>query len=247
MFKVGNYPKDYNLSLLNTIYHYPSKQEDGTYSNDAIDLIIKDNDTGEKFLETIENPVYDYFIVKEEEYVDHNLFFIEQEKTDRITVPYKDLLYDIAERTDNIDFFKNNIYNGNRYNNTRLHTIPKIMMSDSDIEDHYRWKFGNMYRNELGQISKAYFDIEADAINAKGDFVELGECAINAVTIIDDRTNMAHTLLLRNPNNSLIEQFEKSVGPGLYNELKEFVIDKVGGIESAQKYKVDILNFQFHF
>lgn len=247
MFKVGNYPKGYDLSLLNTIYHYPSKQSDGKYSNDAIDLIIKDNITGEKFLETVETPVYDYYMVNDEHYVDYNLFFIEEEKTHRITVPYRNLLYDIAERTDTLTFYKENIYNGNRYNNTRLHTIPNVMMSDSDIEDHYRWKFGNMYKNELGYISKAYFDIEADTINAKGDFVEMGECPINAVTLVDDRTSIVHTFLLRNSENPLIKEFESTVGPSLYNELKEFVIDKVGGIQAAQKYKVDILNFQFHF
>ena len=247
MFKVGNYPQGYDLSLLNTIYHYPAKQANGKYSPDAIDLIIKDNVTGEKFLETIENPVYDYYMVKDSEYVGHNLFFIEQEKTDRITVPYKNLLYDIAERTDNLEFYKNNVYNGNRYNNNRLHTLPRVMMSDSNIEDHYRWKFGNMYKNELGPISKAYFDIEADTINAKGDFVELGECPINAVSLIDDRTQMVHTFLLRNSENPLIEEFEKSVGPNLYKELKDFVINAVGGPEAANKYKVDTLNFQFHF
>ena len=63
MFKVGNYPKGYDLSLLNTMYHYPSKQSDGKYSNDSIDLIIKDNITGDKFLETIESPVYDYYMI----------------------------------------------------------------------------------------------------------------------------------------------------------------------------------------
>ena len=136
MFKVGNYPQGYDLSLLNTIYHYPAKQANGKYSPDAIDLIIKDNITGEKFLETIENPVYDYYMVKDSEYVGHNLFFIEQEKTDRITVPYKNLLYDIAERTDNLEFYKNNVYNGNRYNNNRLHTLSRVMMSDSNIDDN---------------------------------------------------------------------------------------------------------------
>ena len=68
-----------------------------------------------------------------------------------------------------MNFFKENIYNGNIYNNTRLHTIPRVMMSDSDIEDHYRWKFSNQYKMKMGPISKSYFDIEADVIDAKGD------------------------------------------------------------------------------
>ena len=45
-------------------------------------------------------------MIKNEEYVSHNMFFIEEEKTDRITVPFRDLLIDIAEKSDNMIFFK---------------------------------------------------------------------------------------------------------------------------------------------
>ena len=152
MFKIGNYPKGYDLSLLNTIYHYPAKQANGKWSKDALDLIVRDNQTGELFLETIEEPEYDYFMIKPEYCESYPQFFIEEEKTDRITVPYSKLLIDIADRTNNMDFFMENIRNGNRYNNTRLHTVPSVMMSDSNIEDHYRWKFGNMYKNELTPV-----------------------------------------------------------------------------------------------
>ena len=62
MFKVGNYPKGYDLSLLNTMYHYPSKQSDGKYSNDSIDLIIKDNITGDKFLLKLSSHQYTIII-----------------------------------------------------------------------------------------------------------------------------------------------------------------------------------------
>lgn len=248
MLKVGNYQKGYNLSLLNTIYHYPRKQLDGKWSSDAIDLIIKDNTTGEKFLETVESPDYDYFMINDDEYVDHNMFFIEKEKTYRITVPYRNLLCDIAQRTNNMNFYMENIHNGNRYNNTRLHTCKRVMMSDSDIEDHYRFKFSINYKNELGPITKAFFDIEADSINAKGDFVEIGECPINAISIVDDRTFVEHVFLLRNPDNPLIDEYEKIANSNeLLRELKEFIIDAVGGPEKANKMKVDLINFKFHF
>ena len=45
MFRIGNYKKGSNLTLLNTIYHRPTKLADGKYSSDSIDLIIKDVDT----------------------------------------------------------------------------------------------------------------------------------------------------------------------------------------------------------
>lgn len=242
MIQIGNYPDDYDLSLLNTIYHYPQRNSHG-----AIDLIIKDNVSGEKFLETIEDPEYDYYMINNDVHVDHNFFFIEKEKTTHITVPYRTLLKDIAERTDNMNFYIDNINNGNRFNNQRLHTVPRVMGSDSDIEDHFRWKFSNKYKNELGNISKAYFDIEVDGIKAKGDFPEPGECPINAISIIDDIENSVHTYLLRNPENPLIEQFEKRVGPDLYSKLKTFVIDSVGGWEKAASFKIDKLGYKFHF
>ena len=70
MFKIGNYPEGYDLSLLNTIHYYPKKftSEDGTtfYTPEVIDLIIKDNVSGDKFLETIEAPTYEYYIIKDD-------------------------------------------------------------------------------------------------------------------------------------------------------------------------------------
>ena len=148
MFKVGNYPKGYDLSLLNTMYHYPSKQSDGKYSNDSIDLIIKDNITGDKFLETIESPVYDYYMIKNEEYVSHNMFFIEEEKTDRITVPFRDLLKDIAEKTDNMNFFKENIYN--------MIKERKRTYSQEEVNELKKW-FDSQELPPTMQIDKAAF------------------------------------------------------------------------------------------
>lgn len=248
MLKIGNYKPGYDLSLLNTIYHYPRKQKDGKWSSDCMDLIIRDNKTGDKFLETIEKPVYDYFMVNEDEFVDHNLFFIEKEKTHRITVPYSNLLFDIAERTNNVQFFKENLYNGNRYNNNRLHTVKRVMMSDSDIEDHYRWKFSLNYQNEMKFISKSYLDIEVDSINAKGDFVEPGECPINAVSIVNDESKIVHTFLLRNPDNPLIEKFEyESKSKSFMGKVREFIINAIGGKSAAAGMKVDVLDYKFHY
>ena len=62
-FLIGQYPKGYPLSLLNTIYHYPRKDLSGKWQPGAIDLIIKDCNTGEKFLETIVDPSYEYYML----------------------------------------------------------------------------------------------------------------------------------------------------------------------------------------
>lgn len=249
MFKIGNYPEGYDLTLLNTIYHKPSKQPNGRYSKDAIDLIIKDNATGETFLETIEEPTYDYFIIKPEYVQSYTQYFIEEEKTDRISVPFTSLLHDIAERTNNTEFFWNNIRNGNRSANSRLHTHPAIMCSDSDIEDHYRWKFSTVYQNRLPRFNKAFFDIEADVIHTEGDFVQPGECPINAVCIVDNDTLIAHEFLLRNENNPLIDKFENEVEKNPDEIASKFVsfITQHVGTDRSQKSGLYNLQIKFHF
>ena len=70
-----------------------------------------------------------------------------------------------------------------------------------EINDHYRYRFSKTYKNEIIPIKKAFLDIEVDGINQKGDFPELGECPVNAVTYIDLDKNCSYTFLLRNYRN----------------------------------------------
>ena len=97
-FIIGEYPKGYPLSLLNTIYHYPRKDRNGKWQPGAIDLIIKDNNSGEKFLETIVDPMYEYYMllpnVKVPEYT---LEYAMKEDCKCILTPYAQLQKDIAE------------------------------------------------------------------------------------------------------------------------------------------------------
>lgn len=121
-------------------------------------------------------------------------------------------------------------------------------MSDMDIEDNIRFQFANSYENSYTKPSKSFLDIEADTINCKGEFVELGECPINAVSFIDDQSLVVHSFLLRNKENPLIEKFEKECNkPSLNMRLRQFLIDAVGGEKQACKYKIDKMTVQFHF
>ena len=65
----------------------------------------------------IENPDYELYVAKPEVPIDHDLFFIEKEKVDKVTTPYKDVLKTIAEITDNTVMYYDNIKSGTRYNN----------------------------------------------------------------------------------------------------------------------------------
>lgn len=248
-FLIGQYPKGYELSLLNTIYHYPYKDK-GQWQPGAIDLIIKDNVSGEKFLETIVNPSYEYYLLLDNKVIpDYTLEYAMKEDCKCVIVPYQQLQKDIAERLGVLNQFYDNLRNGNRDANKRLCNYnPRVLMSDMDIEDNIRFQFAHTYANPYMKPTKSYLDIEADTINCKGDFVELGECPINAVSFIDDQSLVIHSFLLRNDKNPLIAKFEaESKSSALHRRLKSFLIDAVGGPDQAEKYRVNKMEVEFHF
>lgn len=242
-----NYPLKSDLTVLNTIYLYPQKDKNNKWTKDKLLIIYKDNVTGEKHYEEIERPEYEFYMAKSNEYIDHNMLFIENDRVESISVPYHSLHKKIAELTGNMQFYNDNISNGNRYENNRLFTHPRIFMADQHIEDHYRFRFSKNYMNKIIPISKAYFDIETDIINMKGDFPEMGECPINAVSIINDVTSKVYVLLLRNKDNPLIQEFEDSINDGLFKELKDFVRDTVGGWKNEIRYGLDKFDYEFMF
>lgn len=243
----NKYRQGADLTIMNTIYHYP-KIDPSTekWDNGSIDIIAKDNVTGKKILDHIEDPIYPFYFSKEP--IETNLLFIEKDKVELIETSYKDLIKTIAELTDNLEFYYDNLKNKNRKANNILHMHPQVFWSDTAIEDKYRFLFRDKFQNRIINPTVSFFDIEVDGINIKGDFPEPGEVPINAVTLINPETKEIYTLLLRNKNNPLIEQFEKETHYKLlYNELKEFIAMKVGGSEQAAIYGLDKFEIKFLF
>ena len=232
-----------NITIMNTL-SWRGTDEKGKF-NEYLTIVYKDLDTGLKYCEEKVNPDYEYYIAKPNERVDYNRLFIEEDKTDKIVVAHSDLERDIAVRTGNKDFFFENVRNGNRAANKKLHTHPDVFNSDMNIEDHYMLRFSRMYKDEPCTISKAFFDIEADTISMMGDFPEPGECPINAISLILQDQQQVYIFLLRNNHNPLIAEFEKQVNSGMiHKELSDFVIKSVGGPEVAAKYGI---NFSYNF
>ena len=232
-----------NITIMNTL-SWRGTDEKGKF-NEYLTIVYKDLDTGLKYCEEKVNPDYEYYIAKPNERVDYNRLFIEEDKTDKIVVAHSDLERDIAVRTGNKDFFFENVRNGNRAANKKLHTHPDVFNSDMNIEDHYMLRFSRMYKDEPCTISKSFFDIEADTISMMGDFPEPGECPINAISLILQDQQQVYIFLLRNNHNPLIAEFEKQVNSGMiHKELSDFVIKSVGGPEVAAKYGI---NFSYNF
>lgn len=243
---IKGYKEGSDISLLDVRYRYPRPDENGKWSKDWMYTIFRDNKTGKKKHRIITEPDYEYFMAKDNVALRHNLLFIERNKVDNIVVPFNNLLKDIAERTNNTQFYYDNISNGNRKGNMELHTLFNVFNSDMHIEDNFRYRFDKTYTNSpIIPLSKGYFDIEADTIDMVGDFPEMGECPINAVSYIFG--NKVTSFLLRNPDNPLIQEFEDSIGPELFNELNDFIIKNVGGMKQAKKFNVDNLQYEFVF
>lgn len=244
------YPEGSDLTLMNTFYQYPMYEDGKKVCDDFIILVYKDNKTGNKHHEIINKPTYTYYLMKnKDEIPNYNKLFIERDKVEPIETRFTDLEKSIAENTDNMDFWKQNIYSGNKRDNKKLHTLPQVFFSDVDIQDHYRFKFAMTYQNEVIKLNKGFFDIEVDGKFAVGDFVQMGECEINCVSYLDERQKKVYTFILKNYNNPLIEEFEEEIYNKLFGlkEIKEFIKDAVGGEDNFKKYGLDQFTFDLLF
>lgn len=239
----GRNPGD-NITLLNSMFIQGTNPLSGKFEQ-VMTLVYKDLDSGMKHVEEISDPDYEYYMIHPDKRVDYNRLFVPKTDVDLITVPFGALEKDIALRLGMKDFYFDNIRTGNRGENRKLHIHPDIFNSDMNIEDHYKFRFDKMYQNQTFPITKAFFDIEADTINMMGDFPEPGECPINAITLICQDVSQVYTFLLRTKSNPQIAEFEKQVNDGsIFPELKEFVIQAVGGPEVAASYEI---NFNYNF
>lgn len=252
MSLLSGYKEGSDLTILNATYHYPHRDDDGNYEKDYMVVLFKDNITEEKKHEIITEPSYKFYMTNDDVQINHHMFYIDRDKVHPVVCRYHDLLKTIAEETGNLNFFYDNIKAGNPRGNRCLHTHNRVFLSDQNIDDHYRARFAQEYTNESVPIYKSYFDIEVDTRPINGDFPELGQCPVNAVSLIDDKSKMITSFILRNPENPLIDEFEDNFrNPNktktLFEELHQFMIDNVGGQEKAEKFGLIDFGVQFLF
>lgn len=243
---IKGYDLGANITLLNVIYHKPKKDiNTGKYGKDSLDIIFKDMDTMEKKVQHIPEPEYTYWMTNEGIPVDYNKLCIEKKDVHPITCKYADLKKSIAENTNNLEYFYDNIRSGNYRDNDKLFQIPSVFNADMNIEDFYRFKFSLYYKNEQFKPTKVFFDIEVDTKTMRGDFPEPGECPVNAVTLVDTDNKKVYTLLLENYNNPLIDEFKKE--NNISQQIKDFVRDTVGGWKNEYKYGLNEFEYKIIF
>jgi len=241
-----NVPLGANVTLVNTVYIRPQKIIDEQtskpkYTDDFLYIVYRNLDTGEKSHELIRCPEYTYYLTNEGVSYGYNRLFTDKSDVHPITCRFTDLKRSIASNTNNLEWFKENLQNGNYRLNDKLLQLPCVFLADMNIEDHYRFWFSLQYKNEPYTPTKLYFDIEADTIKMKGDFPEPGECPVNAITLVDDTNFVVYTLLLDNYNNDQIYPFMER--ENLSEEIKAFIREHVGGWKEEIRYGLD--KFQY--
>ena len=235
-----------NITIMNTMSS--SFKDEKEKFHEGLILVYKDVDTGILYKEEMIDPDYTFYVADPDHRVNYNRIFVEKKYCHPVTVPHRKVESKIADITGNKEFFKDNATSGNRRENQRLHTHPDIFRSDMNIEDYYRFEFDKTYVNEPCKVTKSFLDIEADTISMIGDFPQMGECPVNACTLIFQDMNQVFTFLLETKSNPQIQEFKKSVEDGsIFPELKEFVINAVNGPDSAAKFGIDKFNYNFLF
>lgn len=242
------YPEGSDITIMNTYYQYPLWEDGKKLMDDFITIVYKDNKTGKKDYINIKKPTYTYYKYKEGVQAPlYNQLFEYRDKLEPVEVPFQDLEYSIAQNTNNVEFYKNNLITKNKAANKRLHMEPNIFFSDQSIENHYRFRFANTYTNDISPITKGFFDIEVDGKWSKYDFVQMGECAINCVSFMNDATNTIYTFILRDERNPLIQIFEDELKSGKFtiSDIREFIDKAMDG--NSARYNLDKANFNIQF
>lgn len=219
-----------DIMLVNILYHSPRKENDRT---DCIDIIYKTLSTGEKHIESIENPEIEIYFTKEEyRNYDFNRAFIEIDKCEKHTCQYKSIYWYIAKQAGEsyVNELKRMVESGNGRNIKKIQTYPYVFGSDIAIDAFYRANWLLEYDNDKNKpISKSFLDIEVDSINFTG-FPHDGECPINAATVIDEDAKTSYTFLLNNPENPQIAEFVNDID-GVIDELHELFDESYGRLE----------------
>ena len=126
---IKGYNEGANITIINAIYHKPKKKENGRYDNGSIDIVYRDMDTNEKKVQHIDDPEYTYYMANEGVNVPYNRLYIEKNLVHEETCKFREIKQDIASKTGNIDYFWDNIRNGNSRENEKLFTIPTVLLT----------------------------------------------------------------------------------------------------------------------
>ena len=245
--KLHGFKNGDNITIMNT--GFKRFRDDSNKLHEVLSIVFKDLTTGQKYKEEIVDPDFTYYIAKPDKRTSYPRLFIPADDVEVHIAPHIDLSKDVAKQLHLGDWYFDCIKSGDFERAKLIHSHPDVFGTDINVEDLYRFEFGEQYQNNVCELNKAFFDIETDGIDMIGDFPQPGECPINAITIIDMHTMQVYTLLLRNQKNPQIAEFEKFIAKDMYKDLRAFIKQHVNlkGDHLYDKYKLNNLKFNMAF
>lgn len=252
---IPSYPLGSDLVILDATYHFPNKQQVESYNGvktvytpDTMTIVYKDNATGKKGIEVIEKPNYVFYMLKNNiPTPNYDMFFTDMKNLDEIKCKYRDVNKAIAEKLDQYegttkytDLFKKNIRDGNYRANMEFQKSRRVFGSDIPINDFYRMRFAEQYKNTETPVSRAYLDIEVDVKLSPTDFPTNGNCPINAISYFEHDTKRLFTFLLNQKDvNPKSNEFCTTVDNHAFNEeFKDFLNETLGS-EKVKDFKLE--------
>lgn len=252
---IPSYPLGSDLVILDATYHFPNKQQVESYNGvktvytpDTMTIVYKDNTTGKKGIEVIEKPNYVFYMLKNNiPTPNYDMFFTDMKNLDEIKCKYRDVNKAIAEKLDQYegttkytDLFKKNVRDGNYRANMEFQKSRRVFGSDIPINDFYRMRFAEQYKNTETPVSRAYLDIEVDVKLSPTDFPTNGNCPINAISYFEHDTKRLFTFLLNQKDvNPKSNEFCSTVDNRAFNkEFKGFLNETLGS-EKVKDFKLE--------
>ena len=252
---IPSYPLGSDLVILDATYHFPNKQQVESYNGvktvytpDTMTIVYKDNTTGKKGIEVIENPKYVFYMLKNNiPTPNYDMFFTDMKNLDEITCRYRDINKAIAEKLDQYegttkytDLYKRNIRDGNYKANMDFQKSRRVFGSDIPINDFYRMRFAEQYKNTETPVSRAYLDIEVDVKLSPTDFPTNGNCPINAISYFEHDTKRLFTFLLNQKDvNPKSNEFCTTVDNRAFNEEFKGFLNETLGSEKVKDFKLE--------
>lgn len=254
--RISELDQNKNYILFNTIYHKkvePKRLKGKIKENyvDKIDLIFKNLDTGEKVLKEIEGPEMEIYVAKDDvELGDYVHVDIDKDKVNKVDVPYRNLLLEMARMVGLEDSYWKCLREGRYDDLNQIMEINKFFSCDRNIEDFYRYKSLKYFGlKDLKNITKGFLDIEADIMKGTINFKNgTGTAPINMISLTVANTKNVFSAVLRDPENEQIAKLENNIASVIKKIRKQNKLDGYGDFSYNVKFcdtEVELIEYIF--
>lgn len=238
------------LAIINSIYHRrksKDKAESKEDMKDVLEIVYKNMNTGEKFIESYKEPLFRFFVCKEPQ--GYPKEFVSFDEVNEYICKYSERELRIAEvygeewKNKVYDFYKNRTA---QYA-MQIHQMNRTFTSDEHIEEFARIELGlhtDLDHLDFSKLTKAYFDIEVDLIDEShrdATIEELKEYApapINMITTIYEKEKLCIVQVLDTKNNESYTNFMNDP-----KELEKFKLDILASLSDIDITNIKIIPY----